>query len=204
MANSKGAANSARQMNSELTRNATLDALYQLLLEKPWKDISMTALAHKAGVSRQTIYNEFGSRINVAEAYVIRLSSGFAIAVQMGFASHEGDAVEGFKQAFDVFFQLRDQDPLLSLVQKGDPPADLLYLLSAYAHNIDRVSGQALADIFQSSWLNMDAASAESASRLLIRLCLSNILREPDDIAQTTLDSSAVFGSFLKSKARPR
>jgi AcrR family transcriptional regulator len=44
------------------TRVAVFAALREVLEEKPWSKVTLEAVAKRAAVSRQTIYNDFGSR----------------------------------------------------------------------------------------------------------------------------------------------
>ena len=50
-----------------LLRDSVLDAMRRELLGKDWSAITLTDVARTAGVSRQTIYNEFGSRQGLAQ-----------------------------------------------------------------------------------------------------------------------------------------
>ena len=57
-----------------LLRDAVVDAMRELLTRRDWSSITLAAVAEAAGVSRQTIYNEFGSRQGLAQGYAIRLA----------------------------------------------------------------------------------------------------------------------------------
>ncbi|HEV2791800.1 MAG TPA: helix-turn-helix domain-containing protein, partial [Solirubrobacterales bacterium] len=46
----------------ELLRQTVFDAARAELGSKPWSEITMADIASGAGVSRQTLYNEFGNR----------------------------------------------------------------------------------------------------------------------------------------------
>ena len=50
------------QASRSLLRNSLLDGLRGLLLERDWSAVRMSDVAAAAGVSRQTVYNEFGTR----------------------------------------------------------------------------------------------------------------------------------------------
>ncbi|MGH7436189.1 MAG: TetR/AcrR family transcriptional regulator, partial [Polyangiaceae bacterium] len=54
-----------------LLRETLLGAATDLLREYKWSEVSMAAVAERAGVSRQTLYNEFGSRDEFAQSYVM-------------------------------------------------------------------------------------------------------------------------------------
>ncbi|WP_415847548.1 TetR/AcrR family transcriptional regulator, partial [Tsukamurella strandjordii] len=57
-------------------RDQALDAVSTVLRGKDWSAVTMAAVARQAGVSRQTLYNEFGSRKGLAVAYVTRFVDG--------------------------------------------------------------------------------------------------------------------------------
>lgn len=182
-------------------RDATLDALYQLMLDRPWKDITMDELAKAAGVSRQTLYNEFGSRSGVAEAYIVRLSGGFSMAVEAAMQTHRGDAVKAIEQANKIFLELCGLDPLFALVRSDNPPADLLRLLSCESGIIDGHATQALSELAQTSWMQLDPATAGSFARQTSRLCLQYAIRPPDDINQARRDLGALLGGYCARNA---
>ncbi len=46
----------------QLLRDTLLDAMRELMAEREWGQISMAEVARVAGVSRQTLYKEFGTR----------------------------------------------------------------------------------------------------------------------------------------------
>ena len=53
-------------------REALLDAAYQTIVAGDWAGARMADLAARAGVSRQTLYNEFGNRDQLAAALALR------------------------------------------------------------------------------------------------------------------------------------
>lgn len=53
-------------------RDGLLDAAYAALKSRPWSGVRMVDVAAEAGVSRQTLYNEFGSKEGLAQALVRR------------------------------------------------------------------------------------------------------------------------------------
>ncbi|MFF7733052.1 TetR family transcriptional regulator [Streptomyces sp. NPDC007984] len=62
-------------------REALLDAAYTALARRPWSAVRMVDVAAAAGVSRQTLYNEFGSKDGLARALVRREADGFLAGV---------------------------------------------------------------------------------------------------------------------------
>ncbi|WP_439848975.1 TetR/AcrR family transcriptional regulator [Streptomyces griseus] len=53
-------------------RQALLDAALRALDEEPWRAVRMVDVAALAGVSRQTLYNEFGTKRGLAGALLRR------------------------------------------------------------------------------------------------------------------------------------
>ncbi|GGL78483.1 TetR family transcriptional regulator [Streptomyces fumigatiscleroticus] len=67
-------------------RESLLDAAYTALVRRPWSAVRMVDVAAAAGVSRQTLYNEFGSKEGLARALVRREADGFLAGVERALA----------------------------------------------------------------------------------------------------------------------
>ncbi len=74
-------------------RESLLDAAYTALARRSWSTVRMVDVAAAAGVSRQTLYNEFGSKEGLARALVRREADGYLVGVERALGSH-GDARE--------------------------------------------------------------------------------------------------------------
>lgn len=62
-------------------RQALLDAALRALDEGPWRTVRMVDVAALAGVSRQTLYNEFGTKGGLAGALLRRAVDGYLAGV---------------------------------------------------------------------------------------------------------------------------
>ncbi|MFF3514267.1 TetR/AcrR family transcriptional regulator [Streptomyces sp. NPDC002573] len=69
-------------------RESLLDAAYTALARRPWAAVRMVDVAAAAGVSRQTLYNEFGSKEGLARALVRREADGYLAGVDRALAVH--------------------------------------------------------------------------------------------------------------------
>ncbi|MEV3874028.1 helix-turn-helix domain-containing protein [Streptomyces sp. NPDC049906] len=67
-------------------RGALLDAAGAALARRPWSAVRMADVAAAARVSRQTLYNEFGSKDGVARALVHREIDGYLAGVDPALA----------------------------------------------------------------------------------------------------------------------
>ncbi|MFJ4723800.1 TetR/AcrR family transcriptional regulator [Streptomyces luteogriseus] len=72
-------------------RESLLDAAYTALVRRPWSAVRMVDVAAAAGVSRQTLYNEFGSKDGLARALVRREADGFLAGVDRALTTEHGD-----------------------------------------------------------------------------------------------------------------
>lgn len=69
-------------------RESLLDAAYTALARRPWSTVRMVDVAAAAGVSRQTLYNEFGSKEGLARALVRREADGYLAGIERALATH--------------------------------------------------------------------------------------------------------------------
>ncbi|MGG7102979.1 TetR family transcriptional regulator [Rhodococcus sp. 24CO] len=180
-----------------LLRGAVLDSMRELLTERDWSEVSLTVLAKHAGVSRQTLYNEFGSRQGLAQAYALRLADGFVDAVDDAVAANEGRSVDALISGFGAFFASSATDPLVHSLLTGEAKPDLLRLITTdSAVIIDRASTR-LSESFQRGWIQASAADAGILARAIARLGLSYISMPPESGASVAEDLGALLGPFI-------
>ncbi|MCW5250475.1 MULTISPECIES: TetR/AcrR family transcriptional regulator [unclassified Streptomyces] len=71
-------------------REGLLDAARVALARRPWSAVRMVDVAAAAGVSRQTLYNEFGDKDGLARALVRREADGYLAGVERALAGPGG------------------------------------------------------------------------------------------------------------------
>ena len=82
--------------------------------------ITLSDVAKAAGISRQTIYNEFGSRQGLAQGYALRLADRLVDAVDEAIENNVGDISEAFLQGSGDAL-LSYENEALFIERKGDP-----------------------------------------------------------------------------------
>ena len=87
-----------------LLRDSILDGMRELLLTRDWSSITLSDVAKAAGISRQTIYNEFGSRQGLAQGYALRLADRLVDQISDAIGGNVGDIYAAFLQGFRDFF----------------------------------------------------------------------------------------------------
>ncbi|WP_316742683.1 helix-turn-helix domain-containing protein [Streptomyces sp. MK7] len=99
-------------------RESLLDAAYTALARRPWSAVRMVDVAAAAGVSRQTLYNEFGSKDGLARALVRREADGYLAGVDRALAAH-ADPGERLTAAAEWTVAAARQNALVKAVLTG-------------------------------------------------------------------------------------
>src|SRR5215210_7157460 len=81
-----------------------------------WQAITMAKLADRVGVSRQTVYNEIGSKRQLAEAMIMHELEVFLRAVDAAFEEHPDDLSDAIREAATRVLEMAAGNPLLHAV----------------------------------------------------------------------------------------
>lgn len=190
-----------QQATRTLLRESVLGAMRDLLAGKDWSDITMTDVAAAAGVSRQTVYNEFKSRQGLAEAYALSLADTFVSAVDDAVYAHVGRPREALVEGFTTFFRRAAADPLVQSLLTGEVKTDLLRLITTdSAPLLDRAATR-LAETFTRSWVQAPAADAAILARGIARLAISYISMPPESDRDVADELARVFTPFVETIA---
>ncbi|GGO85691.1 TetR/AcrR family transcriptional regulator [Wenjunlia tyrosinilytica] len=103
-------------------RETLLDSALAALGRQPWSDIRMVEVAEAARVSRQTLYNEFGSKDGLARALTRREVEAFIGGVERALAGAErsgADAGGAFAAAASWTLLTAEANPLVRSVLIG-------------------------------------------------------------------------------------
>jgi len=180
-----------------LLRESILGAVRDLLLERDWSAVTMTDVAAAVGVSRQTLYNEFGSRQGLAEGYALRLVDQFVDAVATAVYAHVGDARAALVDGFTVFFQASGADPLVGSLRRGDAKPDLLRIVTTDSAPLVERASERLAETFRRSWVQASEADAMILSRGVVRVALSYISMPPTSDRDDAQELAALLSPFV-------
>ncbi|RZU12802.1 TetR family transcriptional regulator [Streptomyces sp. BK239] len=99
-------------------RECLLDAAFTALARRSWAVVRMVDVAAAAGVSRQTLYNEFGSKDGLARALVRREADGYLAGVERALSAH-GDARERLTAAAEWTTNVARGNPLVRALLTG-------------------------------------------------------------------------------------
>lgn len=170
----------------ELLRESILDAASDAAASHDWNNVRVADVAETVGVSRQTIYNEFGTKDQLGfalfEREVTRFGNGMVEQVRS--ADSFRDAV---RAAFTWMLKEAGESPFLNRIltahQHGDPES-LLPMLTVHADVFLRPLREQLASVFLERWEGPSIQEAQQVAEMVIRLGQSQVL-SPSTILTT-------------------
>jgi AcrR family transcriptional regulator len=181
-----------------LLRESILDGMRTLLMSKDWSSITLSDVAKAAGISRQTIYNEFGSRQGLAEGYALRLADRLVDAVDYAITSNVGDFHTAFLEGFRAFFAESASDPLVISLLTGVAKPDLLALITTDSAPIITRCSERLTSTFTHSWVRASDEDAGVLARAIVRLAMSYVSMPPEADHDVALDLARLMTPFAE------
>lgn len=186
------------------TRDRIVAAAVELTTSSGWAAVTMARLADAAGVSRQTVYNEVGSKPALAEAMILDELARFLRVVEEAFDAEPGDLTRGIERAVtDVLTYARNND-LLHAVVSATHGADteLLPLLTTNAAGLLGVAKQVISARVAPYEPGIDAGHLEPAIDMVVRVVLSHVMQPSGTPEQTGADIAWLAGQVLGSARR--
>ncbi len=181
-----------------LLRDSVLDAMRELLLTRDWSAITLADVARAAGISRQTIYNEFGSRQGLAQGYALRLADRLVDAVGGAIDANVGHLHEAFLQGFRSFFAESAADPLVISLLTGVAKPDLLQLITTDSAPIITRASTRLTTALTQSWVAASDEDAGVLARAIVRLALSYVSMPPEADHDVAADLARLMTPFAE------
>lgn len=181
-----------------LLRDSILDGMRELLLKRDWSSITLSDVASAAGISRQTIYNEFGSRQGLAQGYALRLADRLVDAVDDAIQGNVGDIYAAFLQGFRAFFAESASDPLVISLLTGTTKPDLLQLITTDSAPIITRCSDRLTSSFIHSWVRTSEEDAGVLARAIVRLAMSYVSMPPEADHDVARDLARLMSPFAE------
>lgn len=133
----------------------------------------MSDVAERAGVSRQTLYNVFGSRPLLAQAYVMREAEGFMAAVDAAIAANAEDPRAALRSALEVFLTAAVTHPMVRAITSASGGEEMLSLVTTRGGPLLGLVTSRLTEALTATWPRIARADAELAADALVRLAIS-------------------------------
>ncbi len=186
-----------------LMRSGVLDAMRGLLVERKWSSITMADVATTAGVSRGTLYNEFGTRRGLARAYALRLTDSIVNGMESAVDAHPDDGYGTLRSAFREFFERADGDPLVRALRTEDAPNDLLRMITVESQFIVDYAAEQLSQIFERSWVRATFDDANVLGQTIARASLSFLALPPIGADEAAATIAHVLAPFVEAIRPP-
>ncbi|HEU0249766.1 MAG TPA: TetR family transcriptional regulator [Solirubrobacteraceae bacterium] len=193
------AATPYREAARELLRDSLFDAARRLLEDRPWAQITMAEIARAAGVSRQTLYAQFGSRDDFAQQFVIREGARFLEDVEQAIHAHLDDPVRAVSAAMEAFLVAATEDPLVSLLLADDGTGGMLPLVTTRSRPVLDWASARLCVAMRDGWPAIADADAELLGDTFVRLALSYVTMPRLDSPRATAEAAAdLLGPYVE------
>jgi len=170
------------------TRDRLIDTAVALTAEQGWSAVTMAKLADAAQVSRQTVYNEIGTRAELAEAMILHELEQFLACVTEAFEGGDDDLLGAIRQASYAVLLRAQDNRLLHAIVSATHGADteLLPFLTSHSHGLLGFSTAIIREHLDRFDLRLTPEEAETAIDSVVRIVLSHVMQpggSPEEIA---------------------
>lgn len=186
-----------------MLRDRLFDAAASLFSEIGWRNITMAKVADRAGVSRQTVYNELGTKQELAEQLVMRELDTFLDVVRQSFEA-EPEFAAAVESAIAGALAAAERNDLLRAVLESGHTGDheLLPFITQSQSLIDRATeflfGQVLEHFPEVAVVNPRLTVALES---VVRLVLSHVTQPSKGAAETAQDLGWLVRAVLLGAA---
>ena len=164
-------------------RDRIIDVATELIVADGYRRLRMRDIAEAAGVSRQTVYNEFGDKWGLAQAIVLRDTERFLDDVDAALARHD-DLTAAVTEAVSYALTSAADQPLRKAVLTGD--GELLPLLTTEAEPQLFTARTRLVDHVRRHWPALPPGEVAAVVDAAVRLTMSHMMlpgEAPDVVA---------------------
>jgi AcrR family transcriptional regulator len=184
----------------ELLRSTLFDAARHELARRPWNEVTMADVAAAAGVSRQTLYKEFGSREEFARALVLREGDRFVAAVEGAMDAHLDDPTAALLDAFGLFLTVAAEDPLIRGALAGED--EMLPFVTTQGEPLIERATERLHAAIISRWPQVSPHDVALLSECLVRLAISYATLPAGPAGLTASSITELLGPYIDQAIR--
>jgi AcrR family transcriptional regulator len=181
-----------------LLRDTLLDAARRLLGDRPWAQISMAEVARAAGVSRQTLYKEFGSRDEFAQQFTIREGARFLDAVERAIGANLDDPRAALTAGLEVFLTTAAEDPLVGLLLADDGTGGMLPLITTRSGPVLDWARARLCEAMRAGWPAASEQDLELLADSFVRLAISYVTMPRRSPHEAAAGAAALLGPYME------
>lgn len=191
------------EASKTLLRDSVLDAVGELLAADAWSNVTMSEVATRAGVSRQTLYNAFGNREELAQAYLMREAERFLAAIEDAVVSNVDDPRRALTQAAELFLSLASTHPMVRALSTQDGE-QLVAMATTRGGALLTAMTDRLSELILANWPKVDLEGARLLAATLVRLAISHAVLPTGEPERTAADIARTLGPFIDELLRRR
>lgn len=177
-------------------REEVLDAASRAVGDGGWPALRMQAIADQVGVSRRTLYNEFGTKALLAEALVLRVTRRILDDVTAHLSSAT-DLVSGWEAGVLSALRTAQTDPVLATVVTGSASGEFLPLLTTHGTPVIEYATVHMGEAARRRWPELSAHRTRLAVEASVRLAISYIVRPGTTIEASARDIAELAAGYL-------
>lgn len=177
-------------MATPTTRDRIVAAAVETTTSSGWAAVTMARLADTVGVSRQTVYNEVGSKPALAEAMVLGELARFLGIVEQAFDAEPDDLTRAIGRSVRDVLTYARANTLLHAVVSATHGADteLLPLLTTNAGSLLEVAKDVVRARVAPYSPGIAAAHLDPAIDMVVRVVLSHVMQPSSSPEETGAD----------------
>ncbi|MFE6646573.1 TetR family transcriptional regulator [Nocardioides sp. NPDC057772] len=175
----------------ESTRQRILDAAVEMTTETGWASVTMSRIAERCGISRQTVYNDIGAKPALAKSLILRELEQFLAVVSAAF-DEEDDFMLAIRQATYGVLDRAQDNKLLHAVVSATHGADteLLPYLTSHSEGLLGYATEIIHEHIKRFDHGLSDHQADVAIETIVRVVLSHVMqptKSPDETADDIL-----------------
>lgn len=181
----------------ELLRTTVFDAARDQLERQTWSEITMADIATGAGVSRQTLYNEFGNRNEFGFAFVIHEGERFMDDVEKAVLDHTDDPRAAVLAALEHFLRTAGEDPLIRILLSDDGTGGMLPFVTTQGLPVVQWATGRLVSVIEEGWPQAPEPDVQRLAESLVRLAISYVTTPGDSAEEAAKAVAELLGPFI-------
>lgn len=183
-------------------REALLDAAYDEVVSGEWSRTRMADVARTAGVSRQTLYNEFGTKDALGQALTLREVARFLAGVEQQLQAFSGEPHEAVGESVLWTLQQAAENPLLKAVltsaRGGPADGELLAFITTRAEPVLVAARDHLARFLTGHWPDLTTRDVLVVAETVIRLTVSHLVLPTEPVERTAATTALLVARYLR------
>lgn len=187
------------------TRDLLLDAAADVVVAGGWARARMADVARAAGVSRQTLYYEFGSKDGLAEALALREAARYADGADAAREGAEASPADAVRAGVEFTLREASDNALLKAVLTDDA-SGLLPFLTTRAEALHAAAAERCAAHLLELWPALPPDDVRLVADVVTRLTVSHLVLPGAPAEQVADDVARLVDRLLPvpaQEARP-